>query len=59
MSVHDELIAAAKPVLNPRVVGDRLFGDLGCALVAAVGSRYLGVRHYDLPYRTLPTVAHT
>lgn len=40
---HDELIASAAAVLNPRKVGDRLFGDVGCALVTVAGHRYSGV----------------
>jgi cytidine deaminase len=40
---NDELIAWAAAVLNPRKVGDRLFGDVGCTLVTAAGHRYSGV----------------
>ena len=39
----DELIAAAADVLNPHHVGDRLFGDVGSALVATAGNVYRGV----------------
>jgi cytidine deaminase len=38
-----DLIASAAAVLNPRVVGDRLFGDVGSSLVTASGHRYDGV----------------
>ena len=40
---NDELIASAAAVLNPRQVGDRLFGDVGCTLVTVDGHRYSGV----------------
>jgi cytidine deaminase len=40
---NEELIQAARAVLNPHVVGDRLFGDVGAALVTSKGNRYLGV----------------
>jgi cytidine deaminase len=40
---NDALIASAAAVLNPRVVGDRLFGDVGCALVTVAGHSYSGV----------------
>ncbi|GAB2596122.1 cytidine deaminase [Streptomyces capparidis] len=40
---HDELIAAAQAVLNPRRVGDRLFGDVAAALVTDAGNLYRGV----------------
>ena len=30
-------------MVNPRKVGDRLFGDVGCALVGGDGNIYLGV----------------
>jgi cytidine deaminase len=40
---NEELIHAAQAVLNPHTVGDRLFGDVGAALVTSAGSRYLGV----------------
>ncbi|QPP05866.1 cytidine deaminase [Streptomyces bathyalis] len=39
----DELITAATDVLNPHRVGDRLFGDVGSALVTAAGNVYRGV----------------
>jgi cytidine deaminase len=39
----DELIAAAESVLHPHRVGDRLFGDVGSALVTDAGSLYSGV----------------
>src|SRR5215467_2297433 len=38
-----ELIRAAEGVLNPHSSGDRLFGDVGCALMTESGHRYLGV----------------
>lgn len=41
--LNDELIASAAAVLNPRTVGDRLFGDVGSTLVTAAGRRYSGV----------------
>ncbi len=40
---NDELIALAAAVLNPHTVGDRLFGNVGCALVTASGQRHYGV----------------
>ncbi|WP_198545961.1 cytidine deaminase family protein [Actinacidiphila yeochonensis] len=40
---NDELIAAAQAVLNPHRVGDRLFGDVGSALVTDAGGLYSGV----------------
>lgn len=40
---NEELIDAATGVLNPRMVGDRLFGDVGCALVTEDGNLYRGV----------------
>jgi cytidine deaminase len=40
---NDELIASAAAVLNPRMVGDRLFGDVGSTLVTAGGHRFSGV----------------
>lgn len=40
---NDELIASAQAVLNPRLVGDRLFGDVGCTLITDTASRYSGV----------------
>ena len=39
----DELVAAAVDLLNPRMVGDRLFGDVASILVTAAGNRYGGV----------------
>ena len=39
----DELIAEAAAVVNPRTVGGRLFGDVGCALVTDRGTVYKGV----------------
>jgi len=40
---HDDLIAAAALLLRPHLVGDRLFGDVGAALVSSTGNRYGGV----------------
>jgi cytidine deaminase len=40
---HQELIERAASVVNPYMVGDRLFGDVGCALVTDKGNVYLGV----------------
>jgi len=40
---NDDLIASAAAVLNPRHVGDRLFGDVGSTLVTAGGRHYSGV----------------
>jgi cytidine deaminase len=39
----EELIRRAALVVNPRRVGDRLFGDVGCALSTTAGNVYLGV----------------
>ncbi len=38
-----DLIAAAAAVLNPHLVGDRLFGDVASSLVTESGNRYDGV----------------
>ena len=43
MSHQDRLIELASGVLNPRRVGDRLFGDVGCSLVTVGGNYYSGV----------------
>jgi cytidine deaminase len=40
---NEELIQAARAALNPRAVGDRLFGDVAAAVVTTKGNRYLGV----------------
>lgn len=40
---NQELIERAKSVLRPQKIGDRLFGDVGCALVTDQGNIYLGV----------------
>jgi len=40
---NDELIGSAAAVLNPRAVGNRLFGDVGSTLVTAAGNRFSGV----------------
>jgi cytidine deaminase len=42
-TTNEELIRQAEAVVNPRKVGDRLFGDVGCALVTDMGNRYVGV----------------
>ncbi|HWM38117.1 MAG TPA: hypothetical protein VNS49_13475 [Streptomyces sp.] len=39
----EELIAAARAVLNPHHVGDRLFGDVASTLVTEAGGLYSGV----------------
>ena len=39
----EELINNAASVINPKMVGDRLFGDVGCALLSRSGNLYLGV----------------
>jgi cytidine deaminase len=38
-----DLILAASETLNPHVVGDRLFGDVGSVLTTPSGSLYRGV----------------
>ncbi|WP_081747106.1 hypothetical protein [Arthrobacter sp. H5] len=44
MDVHpSDLIDAAAEVLKPHVNGDRLFGDVGAALVSGSGSVFRGV----------------
>lgn len=40
---NEELIDSAQAVLNPRLVGDRLFGDVAATLVTDKGNRYSGV----------------
>jgi cytidine deaminase len=40
---NEELINDAAGVLNPRMVGGRLLGDVGCALITRSGNLYLGV----------------
>ena len=40
---NEELIDSAQAVLNPQVVGDRLFGDVASTLVTDKGNRYSGV----------------
>lgn len=40
---NEELIAAARDLLNPRLVGERLFGDVAATLVTSAGNRYSGV----------------
>jgi len=40
---NDTLIASAEAVLNPRMVDDRRFGDVGSTLVTKAGNHYSGV----------------
>lgn len=40
---NDDLIASAEAVLNPRVVGGRLFGDVASTLITHAGNLYSGV----------------
>ncbi len=40
---HDDLIQAAANILRPHVVKDRLFGDVGAALLSTTGDTYVGV----------------
>ena len=40
---NDDLIERAATVIHPQRVGDRLFGDVGCALRSDRGNIYLGV----------------
>jgi cytidine deaminase len=40
---NDDLIEAAVAVLNPYLVGDRLFGDVASALITDAGNVYVGV----------------
>lgn len=40
---NEELIDRAVSVLNPKMVGDRLFGDVGSALITDDGNLYHGV----------------
>src|SRR5438128_11732468 len=42
-NVTDTLIKRAAAVVNPRRIGDRLVGDVGCALVTDQGNIYVGV----------------
>jgi cytidine deaminase len=37
------LIEKALSILNPKMVGDKLIGDVGCALLSEKGNVYLGV----------------
>lgn len=39
----EELIRCAEAVVYPKRVGDRLFGDVGCALLTDKGNCYFGV----------------
>jgi len=43
MTSNAELINAAAAVLKPHVSGDRLFGDVGCALITTSGRQHVGV----------------
>jgi hypothetical protein len=38
---NEALIDHAASDLNPKMVGDRLFGDVGCALITRKGNFYL------------------
>ena len=40
---NEELIRSAERVLNPKRVGDRLFGDVGSTLITDKGHQYSGV----------------
>src|SRR5215831_2031284 len=42
-NITETLIKRAAAVANPRQVGDRLVGDVGCALVTDQGNIYVGV----------------
>ncbi|MGH3146957.1 MAG: cytidine deaminase family protein [Rubrobacter sp.] len=42
-ATNEELVEGAVSVLNPRMVGDRLFGDVGSALITDGGNVYRGV----------------
>jgi len=42
-ATHRDLIDTAATLLNPRMVGDRLFGDVAASLVTDQGNRYDGV----------------
>ena len=42
-NVTDTLIKRAAAVVNSRRIGDRLVGDVGCALVTDQGNIYVGV----------------
>ena len=43
MNQNDDLIEGAASALSPRRVGDRVFGDVACALVTDAGSWHVGV----------------
>ena len=40
---NEDLISSAERVLNPKRVGDRLFGDVGSTLITDKGNLYSGV----------------
>jgi len=40
---NDDLIAVAESTLNPKAVGDRLFGDVAASLITDKGNIYSGV----------------
>jgi cytidine deaminase len=42
-NITDTLIKRAATVINPQRIGDRLVGDVGCALVTDKGNVYVGV----------------
>ena len=43
MTTNDELIRIAERTLNPRTIGDRLFGDVASTLITDRGNLYSGV----------------
>lgn len=40
---NSELVQKARALVNPYRIGDRLFGDVGCALLTDQGNLFLGV----------------
>src|SRR5437764_6868262 len=40
---NEDLIRSAERLLNPKRVGDRLFGDVGSTLITDKGNQYSGV----------------
>jgi len=42
-TTNEQLIKIAEGILNPRVVGDRLFGDVASTLITDKGNLYSGV----------------
>ena len=43
MASNADLIGVAAAVLNPHYCGDRLFGNVGCALITSTGRQHVGV----------------